>query len=995
MQNIYTFTRRALKTLSFALVRSASLFLAPAMLFGTGQASCAAPGDLDLSFNGTGYKRIIFPGGYDFPTATTVQGDGKIVVVGWTGGAMRNSFLVRFNADGTPDTAFGNGGKVITTVAGDHSRATGVKIQADGKIVVCGWVERGDYHDTQMVVMRHLSDGALDTTFSGDGIRLISVTAGGYNQANGLVIQPDGKIVLGGRSGFMPDTNFTVVRLNGDSSLDTSFARDGAISLDFDGDQDCAEAVALQGDGKIVVAGWSKGSAYYRPAVARCSASGSWDAGFGDGGKVVPNVGINARGMALALQSHVTGTRIVVAGYRGVVEFDRSSGSLDGASGCQMMMLRFQSDGDPDTTFSGDGMVLASFPAGENVATAVFAGGTVAEPTLLMSGFTGTKSDGPGPDLDVAAARFTNNGSPDTSFGGDGVVTMAHSANSRDRGLAAAQANGKLIIAGATHAGTGAINGGNDADLALTRLNSSNGTPDTTFNFDGVATMDVGPAGSRAFDLLVQNDGRIAVAGDVESDVAVARVLSSGAMDNTFNFDGIFTTNYADVAYCRTNGLALQPDGKMLLAGFTHNSAGVEGQLALARVTTTGSPDFGFGDGGKLIAPVGDESYGYSVAAAPGGSFYVAGRTFLFNQQINRGFLLALFNAVGDLMDSISLEIGDSSEAYDLVVQPDGKVVVIGSGTFDTSGGDSERRLAVARFVNQSGKLGLDPGFGSGGIRVINLNLGYPHSTEMTIDGQGRIIVAGTIYTVGGIVVRLTPDGNLDNTFSGNGWTSPMEDVYFNAVAVQSDGMILAAGNDAEKAVVVRLQSNGSLSQNYGVNGVARVALGTYSAYYNPYISGVAVDAQGRAVICGSVDGTMVVARLRGNLSYTGWAGDSFQGLSQADTLATSDPDRDGVPNSVEFMLNTDPLKPTPHPVEIVRDGSRVKVAFSVRSDLVDAVPEVTWTEDLAAGNWQVVPLASFTAVTTGDVTRYEFTPVMTGAPSRFYRLGAKISGAP
>src|SRR5690606_23798176 len=98
-----------------------------------------APGDLDLSFNGTGYKRIIVPGGYDVPTAVAVQEDGKTVVVGWTSGGLRNSFLVRFNTDGTPDATFGNGGKVITNVAGDNSRATGVKILADGKIVVCGW----------------------------------------------------------------------------------------------------------------------------------------------------------------------------------------------------------------------------------------------------------------------------------------------------------------------------------------------------------------------------------------------------------------------------------------------------------------------------------------------------------------------------------------------------------------------------------------------------------------------------------------------------------------------------------------------------------------------------------------------------------------------------------------------------------------------------------------------------------------------------------------
>ena len=228
----------------------------------------AAPGDLDPSF-GKGGKIITF---FDFSAARDValQADGKIVVTGDNSIDFGQIVIARFHTDGTLDASFGDEGKV-STYFGANSYAHGIVIQADRRIVVAGYVCLSNTN-CDFAIARFTPDGSLDTSFGGDGKVIIDM--GNFNSANDLVIQPDGKIVVVGASGDSDRRNlaFAVARLNSDGSLDASFDGDGRVitslgSFSYAG----AVAVALQTDGKIIVAGHS-GRQLFRLPISRLSA---------------------------------------------------------------------------------------------------------------------------------------------------------------------------------------------------------------------------------------------------------------------------------------------------------------------------------------------------------------------------------------------------------------------------------------------------------------------------------------------------------------------------------------------------------------------------------------------------------------------------------------------------------------------------------------------------------------------------------------------------
>jgi uncharacterized delta-60 repeat protein len=287
----------------------------------------AGPGDLDPSFSRDGRVLTDIVGGDDTATAVAIQPDGRIVAAGFStprGGARRFA-LARYDPDGTRDLSFGSQG-IVTTRLGDQSTAEAVAIQPDGKIVVAGLAnhpERG----WDFAVARYEPDGTLDDSFDGDG-RLTTDFDDGPDGASALAMQPDGRILVAGES----TGDFASARYESDGDLDTSFGGDGRVRTDFAGLGDGAHALALQPDGKPVLAGYateSPGSLVDRViAVARYEPDGDLDSSFaGDGRATVDILGSAAD--ALAMQQD---GRLVTAGRWGLVGFD-PSGSLDSSFG--------------------------------------------------------------------------------------------------------------------------------------------------------------------------------------------------------------------------------------------------------------------------------------------------------------------------------------------------------------------------------------------------------------------------------------------------------------------------------------------------------------------------------------------------------------------------------------------------------------------------------------------------------------------------------------
>lgn len=427
----------------------------------------------------------------------------------------------------------------------------------------------------------HAADGALDPGFSGDG----KVTSDFGNPFTGdaavdIVIQPDGKIVVGGRTGGFGD----LARYHTDGSLDASFGGDGSSSPSGVN----VQAIALQHDGKIVVAGADTviGSGVDF-AVARFNADGSLDDGlagdstpgdsFGTNGRVTTDFGDDDNARGVAIQSD---GKIVVAGHRGPtssgpdVDFALAryniNGSLDDGSA---------SDSTPADVFGTAGKVRTDFAGDEDVARDVI---IQADGKILAAGhreFNGNPA--------FALARYLPSGAPDPSFDMDGRLSTTFNGNSFANAVAM-QSNGRIIAAGAVTFG---IDGSN---FVLARYNP-NGSLDNTFgpNANGRAFLDFVPMGDdQANDLTLQSDGKIVVAGFKGSfntnsaTFALARFLPNGTPDSSFGSNGMVTTDFGAIPgdfSAGSNAVALQSNDHIVVAGSTRDNQFNSSDVVLAR----------------------------------------------------------------------------------------------------------------------------------------------------------------------------------------------------------------------------------------------------------------------------------------------------------------------------------------------------------------------------------------------------------------------------
>ena len=329
-------------------------------------------GGLDVTFNPTGSVPGTVTTGFgllstDIANAVAIQKDGKIVVVGFSTVEGTADFAIaRYNTDGSLDASFGTGG-LVTTDFGGTDAGNAVAIQKNGKIVVAGISNIGG--DFGFAVARYNRDGSLDVTFNPTGSLPGTVTTdfGGEDRGESVDIQKDGKIVVAGRSDIGVNEDFAVARYNPDGSLDLTFnptgSLPGTVRTNFGTNSDQGKAVAIQKNGKIVVAGKSGLDPDF--AVARYNTDGSLDVTFNPTGSlpgtVTTDFGGADEGNAVAIQKD---GKIVVAGRSDAV------GDID-----DFAVARYRTDGSLDVTFnptgSLPGTVTTSFDGEDDIATAI------------------------------------------------------------------------------------------------------------------------------------------------------------------------------------------------------------------------------------------------------------------------------------------------------------------------------------------------------------------------------------------------------------------------------------------------------------------------------------------------------------------------------------------------------------------------------------------------------------------------------------------------
>jgi uncharacterized delta-60 repeat protein len=379
-----------------------------------------APGDLDPSF-GTGGRVITDFGGYEKAYAVAVDSSGKIVVAGYTeaSGGYAQFALVRYNSDGSLDPTFGTAGKVTTDFGEGMGLVYALVIDSQDRIVVAG-----DFRN-DFALARYDSHGNLDTTFGSNGKVTTEFVEYGTEAARAIAIDSNGRIVVAGYTdNHSYHYDFALARYNSEGSLDTTFGTNGKVITDFGSTSDLAYALVIDSQGRIVVAGQCVlSNSRLGFALARYDTEGIIDTSFGTDGKVTTDFGIAAEAFALTIDGQ---GQIVAAGWSGPQDL------------YDFALARYNPNGSLDTTFGTDGKVTTDFNGGADVGNAV---AVDSSGRILVAGTASWD--------DFALARYNPNGSLDTSFGTGGKVTTDFSGEFGDVAYAVAIDSGeKIILAG-------------------------------------------------------------------------------------------------------------------------------------------------------------------------------------------------------------------------------------------------------------------------------------------------------------------------------------------------------------------------------------------------------------------------------------------------------------------------------------------------------------------------------------------------------------------
>ena len=466
-------------------------------------------------------------------------------------------------------------------------------------------------------------------------------------------------------------------------------------------------------------------------------------------------------------------------------------------------------------------------------------------------------------------------GDLDASFGNSGMVTTPVGASEEPINAIAQQADGKIVVVGAGQ---------------LLRYDTD-GSLDTSFDGDGKVSTEIGGISIKANTVAVQADGKIAIAGTAmfpveDSDFAVARYDSDGSPDAGFGGDGLVTTDISDGD--RAHDVVIQPDGKIVVAGQSYTHLGEyspDYDFALVRYNADGSLDPSFDGDGKLTTDFG----GYidrarALLLQPDGKLIAVGRAI--NASTVGGFALARYNPDGSLDptfgggDGLSVQFEPNLQAVAAALQSNGRIVVAGSW-----GGEV---FAVARFTADGF---LDPSFGEGdGLTVTRFPLPYDggaYANAVLVQPDGRIIAAGgaydeATYSDDFAVARYEFNGILDTSFGDKGMATTDfgggYSSYIGAAALQPDGRLIAGGAvGAANFALARYEGGGSLPAPMPAYmlTVSRAGVGSGSIAISPAAS----ICEPNCEVFEWGEAVTLTAQAVAGSTFTGWTGGGCSGV--------------------------------------------------------------------------------------------------------------------
>jgi uncharacterized delta-60 repeat protein len=409
------------------------------------------------------------------------------------------------------DSAFNppKGFVLYKSTSKDSNSGRGVVIQPDGKIVVLGVSYNGKNYRT--LVLRFNSDGTRDYSFGIAGVFTYGDKGKGNNYGSGITLQPDGKIVVVGDSYYAKNKDVLLLRCNSDGSPDSTFGKSGVTTYKSRAkdNQDLSFGLAVQSDAKIVVVGATHNGKNYETMILRYNSDGSLDSSFGKGGVVTHSDPSNANdfGRAVAIQPD---GKIVMVG----VSYKTKK--------CDVLTIRYNADGSLDKGFGEEGIALSSCPPGGHDW-----GRSIAiqpDGKIIVAGNTHS-----GQNTNVLLMRYDVNGKPDSTFGTGGFANYKGTTYRNNWGQALVLLlDGKIAIVGNSVSGSK-----REASIAMF---NRDGTLDGGFGKEGVVALNFPPSSDNwGFGAATQSDGKIIVVGYAQSgknrSILVGRYKKDGTLD--------------------------------------------------------------------------------------------------------------------------------------------------------------------------------------------------------------------------------------------------------------------------------------------------------------------------------------------------------------------------------------------------------------------------------------------------------------------------------
>jgi uncharacterized delta-60 repeat protein len=619
-----------------------------------------------------------------------------------------------------------------------------------------------------------LTAGDLDPSFRGDG-KLLSENVIYARAAYDVAVQNDGKVLVTGQRRvngsyeIVRSTDLTVSRFNANGSADTTFGSVGTVITDLGGYEN-GSRVLSQTDGRVVVGATSVASdSTVTRALLRYLADGSPDASFGNGGVTRVPAGMSG---SLADVALTPDGKLLAVGRTAANSFT---------------VMRFTAAGQPDATFSGDGVLALDIdPGADDYASAV---AVLPDGRVVVAGYS-FRQDPTSYRGDIILARLTPSGDLDSTFDGDGKATVNLSRSESAVGLAL-DAAGRPVVAANTEEGPEVL-----------RLTTAGALDPTFAGGDGVYTLETG-----AYEYASLTGVGVAPNGDIVA-VGYARPSAAGSRDffvTRLNSQGNRVAQFADDFYGNDDeayGVAFAPDGMLVVAGDVTAPSEQFSGVGIARYLNSGTRDATFDGDGRVSQFEGVARTVYDVVVLPDRRILVGGtQVTAFRQD----FFLARYNPDGSPDNTFEgngrvatyLGANRKSQVRSLLLTPQGKIVAVGTAT---QPGATHAEIAVARY-NPDGSL--DPTFGGDGTVVNDFGTPFGNAADAALYPGNKLVVAG-----GPGLIRYNADGSLDRSFSGDGVIEGgvQFSIWPLSVLVQGD-KILADHSDR----VVRYNADGSV----------------------------------------------------------------------------------------------------------------------------------------------------------------------------------------